>query len=115
METTKTRINDLAGNIQEYIETRIDIVKLDAVDTGASAASSMVSWALISIIAFITLFLLTIGGAIAIGYMLENFAYGFLILAGFYMLVAIVIYANRENWIRKPLVKSIVKNIYEND
>jgi hypothetical protein len=55
METTKSRINDLAGNIQEYIETRIDIVKLDAVDTGASAASSMVSWALISVIAFITL------------------------------------------------------------
>lgn len=115
METTKTRINDLTGNIREYIETRIDIVKLDAADAGATAASSMASWLVISIFGLLTLFLITIGGAIGIGYLLNNFALGFFILAGFYLLVSAVIYVNRENWIRKPIVNSIVKNIYDND
>jgi len=115
METTKTRISDLTGHIRDYIETRIDIVKLEAVDTGASAASSMVSWAVISILSLITLVLITIGGAIGIGYYMDNFAAGFFIVAGFYLLVALVIYFNRNNWLRKPIVNSIIKNIYEDD
>ena len=81
METTeaKERISDLTGNIREYIETRIDIAKLDAADTVATAASSMASWLAISIAGLFTLLLVTIGGAIAIGYILENFAFGFFI------------------------------------
>jgi len=115
MEATKARINDLAGNIREYIETRIDIVKLDAADTGATAASSMVVWVVIAIASVFTLLLITIGGAIGIGYLVDNFAVGFFILAGVYLLIALVLYYNRENWIRKPIINAIVKNIYDND
>ncbi len=112
MEDAKTKIRDFTGDIREYIETRIDIIKLDAADTGASAASSMVSWVTISITVLFMLFLVTVGGAIAIGYTLGNFASGFFILAGVYFLISVIIYVNRESWIRKPFLNSIVKNIF---
>jgi hypothetical protein len=114
MEATETRIGDLTGNIREYIETRIDMVKLDAADTVATAASSMASWMAITIAALITLIMVTIGGAIGIGYLLDNLAAGFFILAGAYLLFALLIYFFRDNWIRKPLINSIVKNIFDN-
>lgn len=115
MESPQTRINDLTGHIREYIETQIDIVKLDAADATASAASSMVSWIAITILGLFTLILLSIGGAIGLGYILENFAVGFFIVAAFYLLVTLILYFNRHNWIRIPLVNVIIKNIYNND
>jgi hypothetical protein len=114
METTETRISDLTGNIREYIETRIDMVKLDAADTVATAASSMASWVAIAIASLFTLLLVTVGGAIGIGYLLDNYAVGFFILAGVYLLIALLVYVYRENWIRKPLINTIVKNIFDN-
>ncbi|HMT27852.1 MAG TPA: phage holin family protein [Bacteroidia bacterium] len=115
METTKSRINELSGNIREYIETRIDILKLDAADTTASAASTMVSWVAVLIVALLVLLLITLGGAIAIGTLIQNMAGGFFIMAGAYCLIILIIYFNRENWIRKPVLNAIIKNIYDND
>lgn len=115
MESPQARINDLTGHIREYIETQIAIVKLDAADATASAASSMVSWIAITILGLFTLVLISIGGAIGLGYILESYAAGFFIVAAFYLLVTIILYFNRHNWIRIPLVNVIIKNIYNND
>jgi len=115
METTKSRINDLTGHIREYIETRIDIVKLDAADTISSAASSMASWVLVSILGLMMVMLITIGGAIAIGALINNYAGGCFIMAGIYFILMLVVYYNRENWVRIPVLNSIIKNIYNNE
>lgn len=115
MESPQTRINDLTGHLREYIETQIDIVKLDAADASASAASSMVSWIAITILGLFTLILLSIGGAIGLGYMMNNYAIGFFIVAGFYLLITLIIYFNRQNWIRIPLLNVLIKNFYNND
>jgi hypothetical protein len=115
METAHARMSDLTGNIREYIETRIDIVKLDAADTVATSASSMVAWLAIGIASLFTLFLFSTGAALAVGYMLENFVAGFFIVGGVYLLIALLLYACRDSWIRKPLINTIVKNIFDND
>jgi hypothetical protein len=114
-ETTNSRINELSGNIREYIETRIDIIKLDAADTTASAASSMVSWMAVLIFVLLVLMLITLGGAIAVGSLIHNLAGGFFIMAGLYCLIIFIIYYNRENWIRKPVLNAFIKNIYDNE
>ncbi len=115
METTKSRINDLTGHIREYIETRIDIVKLDAADTISSAASSMAAWVLVSILGLMMLMLVSIGGAIAIGALINNYAGGCFIMAGLYLIIMLIVYYNRETWVRIPVLNSIIKNIYNNE
>jgi hypothetical protein len=112
MGETKDRINNLTGNIREYIETRIDIIKLETADSGSSAVSSLVSFALIGLIGLVMLIILSVGFSIAIGYLIDNQAGGFLIMAGVYLLTILLLYSNRENWIRKPIINSIIKNIY---
>ena len=108
-------INELSENIREYVETRIDLIKLETADSGASAVSSMMSWLVIGLIGFLVVLMATIGAAIGIGYMVENFALGFFIVTGFYLLVGLVLYANRNNWLRKPFINIIIKNLYDNE
>ena len=115
MGNSSIGINDLAENIKDYVETRIEIFKLETADSGASAVSSLVSWFIILIVGFIFLLMLTIGAAISIGKMVDNYAIGFFAVTGFYLLVILLLYFNRSNWLRKPLINTIIKNVYDNE
>lgn len=108
-------LNKLTDNIREYIETRIDIIKLETAESGASAVSSMMSWLIILLVGFLVVLMLTVGMAIGIGYITDNFAVGFFIVTAFYIVVGLLMYNFREKWLRKPFTNVIVKNIYDNE
>lgn len=115
MGNSSNGINDLAENIREYVETRIEIIKLETADSGASAVSTMMSWGVILIIGFLFLTMLTVGTAIGLGYLFENFAIGFFAVTGVYLLIGLLLYFNRINWLRKPFINTFIKNIYDNE
>jgi len=50
---------------------------------------------------------LTFGFAFYIGSILGNYAWGFMTLAGFYLLVGILIYIKRGPWIVNPVVRML--------
>lgn len=58
---------------------------------------------------------LTFGLAFLIGSLLGNYAYGFLILAGFYMLLGILVYYKRGPWIVNPVVRILEKVFYSDE
>lgn len=58
---------------------------------------------------------LTFGLAFYIGSLLGNYAYGFFIIAGFYLLVGILVYINRGSWIVNPIVKMLEKVFYSDE
>lgn len=115
MEKPKTHFSDLIGNAVDYIETRIQIAKLDAADAGASAASSIFTWIILIIIGAIMLLFFSIGAALGIGYLFENTALGFVITGGVYLLVILMLYNYRKDWLRKPIGNKIIESIYDND
>ena len=108
-------LHEITENIREYIETRIDIIKLETADSGASAVSSMMSWFIILLIGFLMVLMLTVGLAIGIGYLTDNFAIGFFIVTAFYLVVGLLLYFNRNKWLRKPFSNIIIKNLYDNE
>lgn len=65
---------------------------------------------------FACLFLVffTFGIAFYLGFILGNYAWGFLILATFYLLLGILIYIKRGPWIVNPVVK-ILELIFYSD
>lgn len=58
---------------------------------------------------------LTFGLAFLIGSLLGNYAFGFLILAGFYMLLGFIIYLKRGPWIVNPVVRILEKVFYSEE
>jgi Putative Actinobacterial Holin-X, holin superfamily III len=115
MEKPKTHLSELLGNAVDYLETRIQIAKLDAADAGASAASSVLTWILLLIAGTIMLLFFSIGAALGIGYLLENHALGFVITGGIYLVILTILYNYRKDWLRKPIGNKIIESIYDND
>lgn len=109
-----SKIEELAGNAKEYINTQIDLIKLTAAEKISSVLAGFIAGA---IVAMVFIFVLVFGG-IAAAYALSawiGFPYaGFLIVAGFYLLLGIIIWMTKERVIRIPIMKSIIRELFKN-
>ncbi len=111
----KNRVEQLVSNIKEYAETRLDIALLNTQDKISDILSSIASIAVVAILGMLIILFSSIGAAWWIGQMLHNPSIGFFCVAGFYLLAAIIIYLNRNNWIKNPLINGLLKKININE
>ena len=107
----KNKIEKLFTDVKDYAETRIDIVVLNIQDKASNIISSIASMVILGILLLIVLMFISIGGAWYLGQYLQSPSIGFFSVAGFYLLVAVVLFFNREKWIKLPIINSILKKI----
>lgn len=77
--------------IKEYASKRIDLLKIEATEK-SSLSAGLVTYFIVLLVAFaFFIILFNFGIAFLIGKALDNISYGFLIVAGFYFFVMILI------------------------
>ena len=109
MKTASEHIENLISATGEYVETKTQLIKYQAIDKISDAVSSVVS-SLAVIIAGVFFFLIVnIGLSILIGQSLGQVYYGFFIVAGFYALIGILLYAFRKKWLKKPVANLLIQ------
>ena len=110
-ESISGNIEDLLHDTGKYIEGKTELWKLKAVDKLSENASSVASCVIFLFIISIMLMSLNVGLAIMIGKWMGEIYYGFFVMAGFYALVGLIIYASRDRIIKTPLYNSIINKI----
>ena len=111
MENQSTPVDSLIERVKIYVETRIDLLRLKAIDKSSSFLSLLVSMIIVILMSFIFIMLLSVGVALLLGEMLGKTYYGFFIVAGFYLLVGILLFAFRNKWLKDPIANSLIKNL----
>ncbi len=106
-------IESLFEKTGEYIETRIDLLKLKAADKSADVVSSLVSRLVILLIATMFIIILNIGIALLIGEALGKSYYGFFVLAGFYLITGLVFNSFKNKWIKEPVADKLIKKLFK--
>ena len=111
MEQQSENIEDLFEKAGDYVETRLELFKLKTALTTSDVVSELVGR--IVLVSFITIvvMMLNIGLALWPGDLLGKNYYGFLVLAGFYSLLAILMYFLREKLIESPVSDAIIKKM----
>jgi hypothetical protein len=110
METTGT----LKENIQTYAKTQFDILKLKAISKGGQAASGAIVGVALAFLAIFILMFLSFSAAYAISSATNRPYLGFLIVAGFYIILAVLVVVLREKLITLPIVNSLLNKFYNN-
>ena len=59
----------------------------------------------------VALSIVSFGFAYLIGSKLDNLSYGFFIIGGFYALVGLLVFINREKWIQVPVSNLFIDKI----
>jgi phosphoglycerol transferase MdoB-like AlkP superfamily enzyme len=111
MEKQPNALGSLFESAGDYLETRVDLLKLKTVDKSSDVISSVVSSMLIALIITFGIFILNIGISIWLGSVLGEIWYGFFIVAGFYLLLAVLLYIFKDKWLKGPINDFIVKKI----
>lgn len=95
--------------LKDYASKRLDLLKMDAMERGVLTAGTVTFLIMMAVFAMFFLILLNIGIAILIGSLIGNYAYGFLIVAGFYfiLLIGTIIFGKKiKDAIANKLLKS---------
>ncbi len=111
MENKPNAMGSLFKSAGDYFETRVDLLKLKTVDKSSDIISSIVSSLVISLIIAFAILMLNIGISIWIGIILGKSWYGFLIVGGFYALLAGLLFIFKYRWLKGPVNDFIVKKI----
>lgn len=106
-----TTIETLIDKAETYARTTFELAKLNAVDKTADLISSAVAGIVTFIVVGTFLMLFNLGVAFYLGDMLGATYYGFFIVAGFYLLVALLLILFKNQWIKLPISNSIITGI----
>jgi hypothetical protein len=103
-----TSIEKLIERAEDYSKTTAELLKFKLIDKTSDIVSSLVSQLIIFVVVALFAFIINIGLSLWIGEMLGKPYYGFFVVAGFYLLVAIIIYTGREKLLKHPTKNSII-------
>jgi len=108
-------VTEISENVKAYIRLKIDLLKL----TLTEKVSLIISALLISVILFLVFLFISMFVSIAFIFWFREHAgplyVGALIVAGFYLLVGIIVFLVRNSLFIDPLVKQITKILLEEE
>lgn len=115
MEKTFERAEELAGHVKEYVNTRLRSVKLSAAEKTSKIAANLIA---LTITMAIMLFFMVFA-SIALAFVLAEWTgklyWGFLIVAGLYLLFAVIIWMAKERLLQLPIMNSLLQQFYSEE
>jgi LPXTG-motif cell wall-anchored protein len=115
----KQSFTENAGDIfvlaKSYVKTRIELWKLSLLEKISKAGTFfLVAFIMVIIIAFCLIFI-SLAFAFWYGQMTGDLATGFLILAGFYLLLGLILILARKRIILTPIIRVLSSIMYDED
>jgi hypothetical protein len=111
----KTKIEELSGNVKEYVNIQVKLINLKVVDKASSIVANVTFVVIVSLLVL----LFVIFGSLALGYYLAsvtgNVSLGFLLLTGIYLVAGIILFSFREKLVINPVRNLLIKQMLEND
>ena len=102
-------INDLRKDILEYIEVKLDLIRLHTAENLSRIFSNVATIALIGYLVFFIIFFISFAAGFFIGSLLDSNELGFLCVAGFYTLLLILFLVFRKQIVERPVIKAMVR------
>ncbi|MEQ8624502.1 MAG: phage holin family protein [Vicingaceae bacterium] len=107
-------IQSIIEESKEYLETKVEEVKLQAAENLSEGIAETASQLIIGGIAILFLFFFSIFIAIYIGSFLDSYWYGFGIVSGFYFLLLILFGSFKKSFLKLPIQNSVIKHFFKN-
>lgn len=103
---------DFSEDLGKLVKSKLDLSKLEMIDSFSTIGSSMVSYLLIGICFLFFMLFISIGAVVLISKFYDNYVFGFTAVAGFYFLIAIILLIGKKSIIDSPLRNKIIRMIF---
>jgi len=82
--------DSIVENLSGYVEKRIELFKIEMKEDVSLGAARILIMLILSLALFMLILFLSLGGAVLLNRMLESDSLGFLLVAGFYLLIFVL-------------------------
>jgi hypothetical protein len=106
-------VQSLIDRAKDYVETRIDLLKLQAANKSADVISSIASAVVMGVMFIFFFLLLNIGLALLLGQLLGNNYYGFFIMAAIYLIIGLLFKSSGDKWVKQPVSSMLIKKLFK--
>ncbi|OFY65210.1 MAG: hypothetical protein A2V64_06165 [Bacteroidetes bacterium RBG_13_43_22] len=102
-------IKSIKKEIQEYLEVKFDLIRLQTAEKLSRAISSIINIVIYAVLSCIILLFLSFAAGYFFASLMNSNELGFLCVAGFYTLILIIILIFKKQIIERPVIKGMVK------
>lgn len=113
MENQSSPVESLIDRVKTYVETRIDLLRLKAIEKSSSFLSLIISMLVVILVTFIAILLISVGIALLLGDLLGKGYYGFFIIGALYLITGLVLYSMRDKILKSPIADGMIKNLMD--
>lgn len=108
-------IGSAVQHVKEYVEASVKLAKLKAADKTSTAITNAAAYTAAGIFGIFVLLFASITLALALGNWLDDNVWGFLIVTGFYAVLAMVILLARDKLIKLPVLNMLLKKMFKEE
>ena len=115
MEDTFAKAEDLAEHVKEYINNRMDAVKLNAAEKSSKLAATVIASVVVAMFFITFLFFASTALAFVFSKLTGELWLGFLIVGGIYLLLGAVVWLLRDRILQLPIMNALLQQLFTDD
>ena len=104
--------DSIVENLSGYVEKRIELFKIEMKEDVALGAARLLIMLVLSLALFMLILFLSLGGAVLLNRTLESDSLGFLLVAGFYLLIFVLFFLLKDTFKFEEKLKSIIMEMF---
>ncbi|WP_277632164.1 hypothetical protein [Avrilella dinanensis] len=109
------RLELIKTETEGYFDKTAEYYKLWSLKTAAKVSGTVARLVLITIMVAFALFFLSVAAVVAIGNALGEMVYGLLIVAGIYLLLAVIVFYLSRKFVDPAIIRGYTRLFYKND
>jgi hypothetical protein len=103
--------NELKQLIADYLDARINLVKLEAFEKIAKVTAALFSSVVVALLAFFLLFFLSLSAGFYLGGIFSSNALGFLTVTGLYLILFALVLFRKKDFLEKQIIDRIITEL----
>lgn len=112
-ETFLETAGETAEYVRQYVKLQADYLRLDVAEKMAKAAATLVSTLVVAALGLLALMMLTLAAGFYLGTLWSSYPLAFLAVAGFYILLALLVLAFKERLLTNPLLTTFIRSFFD--
>ena len=115
MEKTFAKVEEMAEHVKEYVNNHITSAKLSVAEKTSGVLANIIALAVALLVFVFFIVFASVALALVFAKLTGEYYWGFLIVAGIYLLMGILVWTMREKLLRLPIMNAILKQLFKDE
>lgn len=108
-------IEEFNQNMKEYLATRYELTVLKTSQKVSIIAALATVGGILALLTMLFILFISFSAGFYFSELVGSYALGFLILAGFFLLLGVIVFVVRKKWIIAPMKDYLIKEMFSED